>query len=511
MTKPFYITTPIYYVNDVPHIGHAYTSLACDTMARFARMDGRPVWFLTGTDEHGQKIEKTAHSTGISPQELVDKISKNFREMSARLNLTNDDFIRTTELRHTKGVAALWQKLLENGSIYLGAYKGWYSVRDEAFYAESELVDGKAPTGAPVEWLEEPSYFFKLSAFGNKLLEHYKSHPDFIAPASRRNEVMRFVEGGLEDLSVSRTSFSWGVPVPGDPKHVVYVWLDALTNYMTALGYPTETLEFKKFWPEALHVVGKDILRFHAVFWPAFLMAADLPLPKKIFAHGWWTNEGQKISKSLGNAIDPYALVQTYGLDAVRYFMMREIPFGQDGDFSKSHMIQRINGDLANDWGNLCQRVLSFIHKNAGAIVPTPGEFTEEDQKLLDDTNEVLVQGRHCVLEEQTLHRYLEDVWRIIGAANRYVDYQAPWSLKKTDLTRMNTVLYVLVEVIRKVALLTSPVMPDASEKIMDQLNVPERERTFANFDSALVPGTPLPTPVGVFPRYKENDEEAIA
>ena len=363
--QSYYLTTPIYYVNDKPHIGHAYTTLACDALARFKRLDGYDVMFLTGTDEHGQKVQKSAEAKGVEPKAFTDEVSQNFRDLTKVLDFTNDDFIRTTEPRHYAACQQLWNTLIENGDIYLGSYSGWYAVRDEAFYAESEIKDGKAPTGAPVEWVEEPSYFFRLSAYQDKLLEHYDANPDFVAPKSRFNEVKSFVKGGLLDLSVSRASFSWGVPVPGDEDHVMYVWLDALTNYMTAAGYAQEggEVDYAKRWPADLHMVGKDILRFHAVYWPAFLMAANLELPKRVYAHGWWTNEGQKISKSLGNVIDPIEIADKYGLDQMRYFMLREVPFGNDGDFSHQAMVHRMNGDLANDLGNLCQRVLSMIFK----------------------------------------------------------------------------------------------------------------------------------------------------
>ena len=368
--KPtYYITTPIYYVNDNPHIGHAYTTLACDVLARFMRLDGHDVMFLTGTDEHGQKVEKAAEAAGVDPQSFCDRVSENFRILAETMNFSIDDFIRTTEPRHERSVQALWTKLVDAGQIYLDAYEGWYAVRDEAFYAEDELTTGPdgqklAPSGAPVEWVKEPSYFFRLSAWQDGLLELYESRPDFIMPESRRNEVMSFVKSGLRDLSVSRTSFKWGVPVPGDPEHIMYVWIDALTNYITAAGYPDEDGEsFKRWWP-AIHMMGKDILRFHAVYWPAFLMAAGIEVPRRIFAHGWWTREGQKISKSLGNVIVPSDIVAQYGLDQVRYALLREVNFGNDGDFSHRGVVQRTNHDLANEYGNLAQRVLSMIAKN---------------------------------------------------------------------------------------------------------------------------------------------------
>jgi methionyl-tRNA synthetase len=503
----FYVTTPIYYVNDVPHIGHAYTTRACDSMARFARLDGRRVHFLTGTDEHGQKVEKAAADAGITPQTFADGISERFRELAQLMHVTTDDFICTTEARHKRGVQALWRALAERDQIYLGSYAGWYSVRDESFYAESELVDGKAPTGAAVEWVEEPSYFFRLSAWQEPLLRLYEEQPDFILPRTRRNEVTSFVQGGLTDLSISRTSFRWGVPVPDDPDHVVYVWLDALTNYMTALGYPDTASEtYRTFWPADVHVVGKDILRFHAVYWPAFLMAAGLEVPRRVFAHGWWTNEGEKISKSLGNVIDPIQLIETYGLDQTRYFLLREVPFGNDGDFSRAAMVARMNHDLANDYGNLVQRVLSMIQRNCDARIPEPGEATAEDRALLQASEALLEQVR-TAMAGQALSRALEAIFDVVGAANRYVDAQAPWALRKTDPARMASVLYVLAEVIRRLALLTQAFLPDASGRILDQLAVAAATRTFASYldpASALIPGTTLPRPEGVFPRHAE-------
>jgi len=496
--KTFYITTPIYYVNDAPHIGHAYTTLACDTMARFKRLGGYEVKFLTGTDEHGQKVEKAASDAGMRPQDFVDKVSGTFRHLAKELKITNDDFIRTTEERHKKAAQHLWQELAKRNQIYLGSYAGWYSVRDEAFYAEGDLIDGNAPTGAPVEWVEEPSYFFKLSEYQDKLLKFYEENPDFIAPESRRNEVISFVKGGLRDLSISRTSFSWGVSVPGDPKHIMYVWLDALTNYITALGYPdTNSADFQKFWPEAVHVVGKDILRFHAVYWPAFLMAANLPLPKKIVAHGWWTIEGVKMSKSLGNVVDPIGLIDIFGLDAVRYFLLREISFGQDGDFSLQSLINRYNSDLANSYGNLVQRVLSFIYKQCDGKVPAHGDFTAEDQALLKEVD-ALPATLEKDMDSFAFHRYCEHIWQVIFKANQYVDDQKPWGLKTTDPVRMKTILYVLAETIRKLAILTQPILPLASAQILDQL------AASTSFMNVLVPGRSLPEPKGVFPRIEK-------
>lgn len=559
----FYITTPIYYVNDVPHIGHAYTSLACDVMARFMRLSGHNVKFLTGTDEHGQKVEKSAEKAGISPQEFTDKVSGHFRDLTHLMHFSNDDFIRTTEPRHIRSAQGLWKKLVENGHIYLGSYAGWYSVRDEAFYTESELVDGNAPTGAPVEWVEEPSYFFDLSKWQDKLLAFYEENPDFIKPESRRNEVLSFVKGGLHDLSVSRTSFRWGIPIPGDSKHVMYVWLDALANYLSALGYPdTEAADFKAFWPADLHIVGKDILRFHAVYWPAFLMAADLPLPKKVVAHGWWTNEGQKISKSLGNVIDPVKLVEEFGLEQTRYFLMREVPFGNDGNFSRDAMIKRINADLANTIGNLVQRTLSLINKNCDGAVPVITQKKEfspfwwiwseigivsektitegfaagykyfisladrlnqsmkdyaqriagtaknvapapAQDKLLEQASDTVKAVEEKMLE-QDFSGALEEILSLAHKANAYIDAQAPWALKKTDPVQMQNVLYILAETIRHLGLLLQPFMPDAAGRILDQLAVSADERDFSCLAPShqLKSGTQLPIPEAVFPRF---------
>ncbi|MFN3075430.1 MAG: methionine--tRNA ligase [Alphaproteobacteria bacterium] len=509
--KTFYITTPIYYVNDRPHIGHAYTTLACDVLARFKRLDGYDVRFLTGTDEHGQKVEKSAALAGVPPKEFTTRVSQNFRDLAHLMNYSNDDFIRTTEDRHIKACQALWKELLARDQIYLGSYAGWYAVRDEAFYGEGELSTGPdgqriAPTGAPVEWVEEPSYFFRLSAWQEPLLRHYETHPDYIGPDSRRNEVLSFVRGGLQDLSVSRTTFKWGVPVPDDPDHILYVWMDALTNYLTAVGYPATDGAYDRYWPADLHMVGKDIVRFHAVYWPAFLMAAGLEPPRRVFAHGWWTNEGEKISKSLGNVIDPLSLVDRYGLDPVRYFLLREVPFGNDGDYSHRAVINRTNGELANDLGNLAQRVLSMIEKNCGGRVPEHGPFTDEDNALLASAFRLLpvIRGQ---MDRQAFHEVLESVWVVVRAANGYVDRQAPWALKKNDPPRMATVLYVLAETIRVLGLLMQPFVPDSAGKMLDQLAIAPEARTFAMLaggNPVLVSGTALPKPQGIFPRYVE-------
>ena len=511
MAEKFYITTPIYYVNDKPHIGHAYTTLSCDILARFKRLDGFDVMFLTGTDEHGQKVQAAAEKAGITPQEFTDGVSQNFRDLTKAMNFSNDQFIRTTEKRHYDSSQAIWSKLLENGFITLDKYAGWYSVRDEAFYAESELVNGKAPTGAEVEWVEEPSYFFKLSEFEDKLLAFYEENPDFIAPESRRNEIMSFVKGGLRDLSISRTTFNWGVPVPGDKAHVMYVWLDALTNYLTALNWQEGSPEYSAFWPANIHMVGKDILRFHAVYWPAFLMAANLPLPQRVFAHGWWTNEGEKISKSLGNVIDPLALVEEFGLDQTRYFLMREVPFGRDGDFSRNAMIGRINSDLANDLGNLTQRTLSIIAKNCEGKMPAlPTELQADDKALIEEAEQLLGHLRIC-FDRQAFHEGLRMVWEVISNANKYIDAQAPWSLKKTDPKRMGEVLAVIVEVLRKVGILIQPVMPQSTQFLLDQLGVADDMRQFkavADITNAVPEGTFIDKPQPVFPRFIAQEEE---
>lgn len=514
--KPFYITTAIAYVNGSPHLGHAYEAILTDVMARFKRLDGYDVKFLTGTDEHGQKVAKTAEKNGVEPKAFCDRIAAEFKSMAGWLNLSNDDFIRTTEERHYKASQGIWSAIAKNNpdDIFLGKYDGWYSVRDEAFFAESETTlapDGTrlAPSGAPVEWVEEPSYFFRLSAYTDKLLKHFESHPEFIEPASRRNEIISFVKGGLQDLSISRTNFKWGVPVPGNPAHVMYVWLDALTNYITGVGYPdTDGAEFKKFWPADFHVIGKDIIRFHCVYWPAFLMAAGVPLPKTVFAHGFINVDGQKMSKSVGNVIAPRDLVDGYGLDATRYILMREVPHGQDGNFSHDHAVMRINADLANGLGNLAQRTLSQIVKNCDSKIPAPGDFTAEDKELLDHAHIRLLPAVRTEFDGFRFNRGLELVWKLVDAANAYIDVQAPWALKKTDIARMNTVLYVLAEVIRVLALIVQPVMPQSSAKMLEQLVVGEGTRDFTAITAAhaLKPGTVIPVPQGVFPRIQTDD-----
>ena len=516
--KSYYITTPIYYVNDKPHLGHVYTTVACDALARFKRLDGFDVKFLTGTDEHGIKVKQAAEKAGMDPQAFTDQVSQSFRDLVQLMNYSNDDFIRTTEERHKKACQKLWMKLVEAGDIYLDKYSGWYAVRDEAYYGEEELRDGPdgkkiAPSGAECAWVEEESYFFKLSAWQDRLLDFYAKNPDAVMPDTRRNEVMSFVKSGLRDLSISRTNFDWGVPVPNAPGHVMYVWIDALTNYLTAIGYSGETDEFKKFWPADLHMVGKDILRFHAVYWPAFLMAAGLEPPKRVFAHGWWTIEGEKMSKSLGNVISPDDLIARYGVDASRYFMLREVPFGNDGDFSHAQAILRINNDLANGLGNLAQRTLAMINKNCGESVPEFGTFTPEDKQLLEMAQIKMLAAARGELDRQKFHKALEEIWNVVNAANGYIDAQAPWGLKKTDVARMGTVLYVLAETIRCLALIVQPFVPVSAAKMLDQLSIPADQRSFEFLDvqHALKPGTHIPAPQGIFPRIVEEEQKVAS
>ncbi len=508
MTKRYYITTPIYYVNGAPHIGHAYTSVAADVMARFKRLDGYDVFFLTGTDEHGQKVEKAASDAGLDPQSFTDKVSADFRDMTVKMGISNDDFIRTTEERHKRSCTALWRRLEASGDIYLGHYEGWYAVRDEAFYDEGELVEKNgvklAPTGAPVEWVREPSYFFRLSAWQDRLLEFYEKHPDFIAPNSRRNEVLSFVRGGLNDLSISRTTFNWGIPVPDAPGHVMYVWLDALTNYLTGAGFPDESAPRWPFWPADVHVVGKDIIRFHAVYWPAFLMSAGIAPPRRVTSNGWWVVEGEKMSKSLGNVIEARQLVATYGLDQVRFFLMREKPFGADGSMSHAAIVSRINVELANDLGNLAQRSLSLIAKNCDGKLPGRGAVTEADAAILAAA-EALPEALRGLLDRQTFHEALEEVWKVVRGANAYIDHQAPWALRRTDPARMADVLRVLADVQRIIATVLQPFMPGSMARMLDQLGVPEDARTLAALADPLPGATALPTPQGVFPRFVEE------
>ena len=510
--KNFYITTPIYYVNDVPHIGHAYTTVICDTIASFNKWLDKNVNFLTGTDEHGQKVEKSALKAGIDPQTFTDNVSKSFYKLANKLEINNTDFIRTTENRHKESVKHLWNKLEDKGDIYLGKYSGWYSIKDEAFYSNDEVTENNngikiAPNGSEVEWVEEPSYFFKLSSWQEKLLKFYNDYPQFISPRSRYNEVLSFVNNGLEDLSISRTTFNWGIQVPNTNDHIIYVWLDALTNYISALGYPNkDSQDWKSFWPADIHVVGKDILRFHAVYWPAFLMAADIEIPKKIYAHGWWTVDGKKMSKSTGNVVDPNYIIDKYGLDQFKYFLLREVRFGQDGDFSEEALIKRVNSDLSNDYGNLAQRVLSFIYKNNEALLPKKGILSLQDKELIKNMN-ITKDNIINYMQNYQLTNALEELWKIIGKSNTYIDEQAPWTLKKTDLDRMNTVLYVLCMIIKNISLIATNFVPIGANKILDQLSIPEDKRKYKNYDDELISGTKLLKPEGVFPRLEIEEE----
>lgn len=509
-TPSLYLTTPIYYVNDIPHIGHAYTTLACDMMARFYRQNDYTVRFMTGTDEHGQKIARSALEKKISPQDFVDDVSTHFRKLFEKLDTTHTHFARTTDAQHTRAVHTLWRRIRDHGHIYLGHYEGWYAVRDEAFYPESDIVDGKAPTGAPVEYIKEPSYFFNLSQWQEPLLQFYKDNPDFIAPQSRMNEVIRFVEGGLRDLSISRTSLSWGVPVPDQDsashdQHVIYVWMDALTIYLSSLGFPDNMDHVETFWPTSCHIMGKDILRFHAVYWPAFLMAAGLTPPKRIFAHGWWTRNGEKMSKSVGNVVDPHKVVDMYGRDAFRYFLMREVPFGQDGDFSDAAFIQRLNSDLANTYGNLVQRTLAFVHKHCDEKVPDCGELTTEDHDLLARPKALLV-DMQTHMHDQALSKVIQCVWDVLNHGNIYMDAQKPWSLKKTDPIRMQTILYSLCDFIRQMAILTRSIVPDMSEKILDMLHISPNTRNFKHLTDRLIPGQPLSKPEPLVKKVEVSD-----
>jgi methionyl-tRNA synthetase len=507
----FYITTAIAYPNGQPHIGHAYEAIATDALARFQRLDGKDVFFLTGTDEHGQKMIQTAQGEGLTPHELATRNSARFKEMDERLNVSFDRFIRTSEPAHHRSVQSIWNRMQQNGDIYIDTYAGWYSVRDEAYYAEDETVVGednvrRGPQGTPVEWVEEKSYFFKLSAYQDRLLHLYESQPDFIGPDSRRNEVMSFVRSGLRDLSISRTTFDWGVKVPNDAEHVMYVWVDALTNYITGVGFPDETDPNWRYWPADVHIIGKDIIRFHAVYWPAFLMSAGIPVQKRVYAHGFLFSRGEKMSKSVGNVVDPFNLADQYGVDQMRYFFLREVPFGQDGNYSHEAIVARINADLANDLGNLAQRSLSMIAKQLGGVLPEPGEFSDADKAILAQADGMLEASRNAMATQQ-IHQWLNTVWAVVAEANRYFAGEAPWALAKTDPPRQKTVLYVTAEVVRQIAILTQPVMPEASAKLLDSLGIPrddQKSRQFASFGERLEPGVQLPPPVGVFPRYVE-------
>ena len=513
----FYLTTAIHYTNGPPHIGHAYEMVAADAIARFKRLDGYDVFAMTGTDEHGQKVQRTAAQNGLSPKDFVDGIAARFHEMEKALGCSFDRFIRTTDPDHKVSTDELWRRMEANGDIYLAKYSGWYSVRDEAFYGEEETTlqpDGTrlGGQGTPVEWVEEESYFFRLAKYQDALLKLYADVPDFVSPETRKNEVVSFVKGGLEDLSISRTSFDWGLPVPGDPKHVMYVWVDALNNYLTGTGFPDPASPRAHYWPADVHIIGKDIVRFHTVYWPAFLMSAGLPLPKRVFGHGFLLNKGTKMSKSLGNVVDPFDLAATYGVDQLRYFFLREVSFGQDGNYSHDAIVGRINADLANDLGNLAQRSLSMIAKNCEGRVPPCGALTEADDAMLALADGALARAREA-MKDFALHSLLAEIWAVVAEANRYFAANEPWRLTKTDPARRDTVLYVTIEVIRQVAILVQPVMPVAAAKLLDLLGVPAEARSFAALGKVcrLDSGTPLPAPSAVFPRYIEPEDGQVA
>jgi methionyl-tRNA synthetase len=511
--KPYYITTAIAYPNGAPHIGHAYEAIATDAIARFMRLDGYDVFFLTGTDEHGMKMLQTAVKENLTPRQLVERNVPRFQAMMKMLNCSNDAFIRTTEPRHYRSSAAIWEAMEANGDIYLDKYSGWYSVRDEAYYDEGETrLDAAGqrlgPNGTPVEWVEEESYFFRLSAYQDKLLKLYE-RPNYVLPRERLNEVISFVKAGLQDLSISRTTFDWGVKVPSNPRHVMYVWVDALTNYITAVDYPDVNSEkFRRYWPADLHVIGKDIVRFHAVYWPAFLMSAGVDVPRRIFSHGFLFNRGEKMSKSVGNVIDPFDLVKAYGVDPLRYFFLREVPFGQDGNYSHDAIINRINADLANDLGNLAQRSLTMVARNFAGVLPRPVSFTAADAAILAAADSMIGKARD-VMATQQLHQVLNAVWAAVAETNRYFAGEAPWALAKTDPARQGTVLYVTAEVLRQVGILCQPFVPESAGKILDLLGIPAAERQFVALGTRIVAGGRLPAPAAVFPRYVEAEARA--
>lgn len=517
MADPFYITTAIAYPNGKPHIGHAYEAIAADVIARFQRASGRDVRFQTGTDEHGLKMAQKARELGTTPRELCDEMSAHFKAMCDTLNISYDKFQRTTDEAHYRASQAIWQAMADKGDLYLDRYEGWYSVRDEAFYDESELVTGDdgaklSPQGTPVEWTVEESWFFRLSAYGDKLLALYRDNPEFIQPESRRNEVIRFVEGGLRDLSISRTSFDWGVPVPGSPGHVMYVWVDALTNYITGLGYPDKTPEMEKWWPADIHLIGKDIVRFHTVYWPAFLMSADLALPRQVFGHGFLLHRGEKMSKSLGNVVDPIELAERFGVDSLRYFLLREVSFGNDGSYSAEAIVTRCNAELANSFGNLAQRTLSMIFKNMGGVLKADCAVSEADEALTSAVAAGIDEMRKA-FAEYDFSAGLDGWMRAVFACNAYVDDQAPWTLRKTDPARMEAVLMTLLRCVRDLALAVRPVVPSAIDKLLDQMGVAADARDYAalanrEWLAALAGDFTLSQPVGVFPRLELPADE---
>ncbi len=483
MDKNYYISTPIYYPSAKPHMGHAYSSILADFFARFKRIDGFNVHFLTGTDEHGLKIQRSAEKKNIKPKVFCDEISKNFKDLSTILNLTNTDFIRTSELRHINSVQHLWNELKKNNNIYLSKYSGWYSISDEAFYNEDEIeeIEGKKISKiskSSVEWIEEESYFFKLSNWQDKLLDYYEKNPNFIGPESRRNEVISFVKNGLKDLSISRKTFSWGIKVPNDDNHIIYVWLDALTNYISALNYPKKNDNlFKKYWPADLHLIGKDILRFHAIYWPAFLMAANLPLPKKIYGHGWILSGDEKMSKSKGNILDPLEIIDIYGLDPLRYYLIKEVSFGNDGNISKKRLEECINSDLANNFGNLCQRVVAFVEKNLNSQIPNQIDFNKDDLRILDNFK-LNVEKIRSFIDNHNINSYIDFIVKSLFEANKYFNDQEPWK-KKNNKIRLNTIIYTSLEIIRKISIMLFPIIPSSSLKALKIFDISEKDLSF--------------------------------
>ena len=476
MSKNFYITTPIYYPSGNPHMGHAYSSIVADIFARFKKLEDYNVLFLTGTDEHGQKIQKEAKKNNKNPKVFCDELSETFRSLTKILNLSNNDFIRTTEKRHHKSVVEIWNRLVASGDIYLDKYSGWYSVSDEAFYDEDEIenINGNKvskSSGSNVEWVEEESYFFKLSAWSSKLLDFYKKNPNFILPTSRKNEVIKFVEKGLKDLSISRTSFTWGIPVPKNEKHVIYVWLDALTNYISALNFPNiDDKKYKDYWPADLHIIGKDILRFHAVFWPAFLLAAKLLPPKRVFGHGWILSDDKKMSKSFGNILDPIEIINKYGIDQLRYYLVKEVSLGNDGSISMENLKNCINNDLANNYGNLCQRVFSFIKKNCENKIPKSQKLTTSDKRLLDNLKGNIPKLTN-LMNNQELNEYIKIVVSFSFDANKYFNDAEPWAVKKKDPDRMKTILFTIVQQIKNISILLNPIIPNATSRVLSIMN----------------------------------------
>ena len=506
MADPYYITTAISYPNGRPHIGHAYEAIAADAIARYHRQAGRDVRFQTGTDEHGLKMVQTARDRGVETRALADEMSGYFKAMDDRLNISYDRFIRTVDADHHDASQTIWQAMADAGDMYLDRYEGWYSVRDEAFYDEKELVDGEggklSPQGTPVEWTAEETWFFRLSKYQQPLLDFYAANPDFIQPETRRNEVLRFVEGGLNDLSVSRTSFDWGVRVPGSDGHVMYVWLDALTNYLTGIGYPDVDGPLGKYWPADLHLIGKDIVRFHAVYWPAFLMSAKIALPKQVFGHGFLLNRGEKMSKSVGNVTDPIELADRFGVDPLRYFLLREVSFGQDGSYSEEAIVTRCNADLANNLGNLAQRSLSIIAKNCDGKIPEAGEATPAEEALVENV-EAAEAGLYAAMGELAIHNALDAIWAAARDANQYFADQAPWSVRKTDPARADTILYYTAEAVRRIAIMARWAIPESADKLLDLLGQGADVRDFASLAQPIASGTVLPAPSGVFPRLE--------